>query len=57
MIDVWTLVACFISLGGVAFLTWVGKESYYAVRNFRYMINFLWFAQVFIWVSVVLLWA
>lgn len=56
MIDVWTLVACFISLFGVAFLTWIGKESYREVRNFRYMINFLWFAEIFIWVSVMMLW-
>ena len=56
MIDASVLFACFISLFGVAFLTWIGKESYREVRNFRYMINFLWFAQIFIWVSVMMLW-
>ena len=56
MIDVWTLVACVISLVGVAFLTYVGKSSYTENKQFRYMINFLWFAEIFIWVSVMMLW-
>jgi hypothetical protein len=56
MIDVWTLFACVISLVGVAFLTYVGKSSYTENKQFRYMINFLWFAEIFIWVSVMMLW-
>jgi hypothetical protein len=56
MIDASILIACFISLFGVAFLTYIGKSHYREQKQFRYMINFLWFAEVFIWVSVLMLW-
>jgi hypothetical protein len=56
MIDNATLLACFIATFGVVFLTWIARSQYKTDKYFRYLINFLWFAQTFIWVSVVMLW-
>jgi hypothetical protein len=56
MIDGATLFACFIATFGVVFLTWVTKSQYWVDKKFRYLINFLWCSQVFIWVSVMMLW-
>jgi amino acid permease len=57
MIDGSVLLACFISLFGVAVVSYVGQSHYRGQRGFRYLINFLWFSEIFIWVSVLMLWA
>ena len=56
MIDGATLLACIIAAFGTVFLTFVSRSQYKTDKYLRYVINFLWCAQVFIWVSVMLLW-
>lgn len=56
IMDISVLVACLISLFGVSFLTYFTKSVYWEDQRLRYVINLLWFLEIFIWVSLVMLW-